>query len=188
MSNIENVFSAERAVAPGLRNLVASSRATAAPVFIDVSDRPTIAEVSRGGFSLGEIAMRPEILESVLDARPIVRAKVVSQSIVAGTAVARGTAIDIVITRTDDLPINVVPGIHQAFIDSTVSTVFNRFEGNAAVRDIIRRRTDAGQLTADEQTQLTTALTADGIQIGTESSNNLTSAFTALQAAFTFQG
>ena len=188
MSNIENVFSAERAGSANLRSFTAANRVTAAPVFVDVSDRPTIAEVSRGGFSLGEIAIRPDILESILDTRPIVRAKVVSQSIIAGTAVARGTAIDIVITQTDDLPIKVVPGIHEAFLDSTVSTVFSRFEGNAAVRDIIRRRTDASQLTSDEQTQLTTALNADGVQIGNEATNNLTSAFTALQAAFTFQG
>jgi hypothetical protein len=162
--------------------------AASGPVFVDVSETPTIAQVSRGGFNLGEIAIRPEVLEGVFETRPVVRTKVVSQSIAAGTAVARGTAIDIVLTQTDDLPIAVIPGIHQAFTDFTVQNVFTQFEGNAAVRDIVRRRTDVNELTAAEQTQLTEQLNANGVTIGTEPTNDLPSAFNALQAAFTFQG
>ncbi len=164
------------------------SRASAAPVFIDVSEKATTAEVTRGGFNLGEIAIRPDILDGILGSRVVVRTKIVSQSIVAGTAVARGTAIDIVLTRTDDLPITIVPGIHEAFADLTVGNVYSQFEQNAAVRDIVKRRTEVSQLTAAEETQLTAALDANGIQIGADATNNLNSAFTALQAAFTFQG
>jgi uncharacterized protein (DUF2384 family) len=159
-----------------------------APIFVDVSQRPTKAEVSRGGFSVGEINVLPAVLEGVLANRPIVATKVVSQSIVAGTAVARGTAIDVVLTRTDDLPIAVIPGIHQAFASQTVGAVFARFQTDATVKDIIRRRTEPGELTADEQTRLTAVLNTNGVEIGTDATNNLTSAFTALQAAFTFQG
>lgn len=185
MTNFEN-FSFTPKTFPGLKTTTSDARATA-PVFVDVSKKPTEAKVSRGGFNVAEIGIRPDVLEGVFDLRPIVRTKVVSQSITAGTAVARGTAIDIVITRTDDLPITVIPGIHEAFTDLTVGAVFTQFEGNAAVRDLVRRRTDATQLTADEQAQLTTELNANGVEVGVNPTNNLTAAFTTLQAAFTFQ-
>lgn len=173
----------------GIKPLAMRAAATTAtPVFIDVSKQATTAEVTRGGFNLGEILVRPDVLDDVLTTRPVVRTKVVSQSIVAGTAVARGTAIDIVITRTDNLPLTIVPGIHQAFIDLTVGELFVQFEQNPVVRDIVKRRTDVTQLTAAEQTQLTTELGASGVELGEEATNNLTSAFTAIQAAFTFQG
>lgn len=176
--------------ASGLKNVrsAAAARATATPVFVDVSEKATTAQVSRAGFNVGEILVRPDVLDGVLGTRPVVRTKVVSQSIVAGTAVARGTAIDIVITRTDDLPLTIIPGIHEAFTNLTVGALFGQFEQNAVVRDIVKRRTDPSQLTATEQTQLATALEGNGVQIGTDTSNDLTSAFTALQAAFTFQG
>jgi len=170
------------------RPALTTRAAATAAVFVDVSEKATTAEVTRGGFNLGEILIRPEVLDDILGTRPVVRTKVVSQSIVAGTAVARGTAIDIVITRTDDLPLTIVPGIHEAFTDLTVGALFGQFEQNAVVRDIVKRRNDVGQLTATEQTQLATALNASGIEIGTDTTNDLTSAFTGLQAAFTFQG
>jgi hypothetical protein len=166
----------------------ALQRASGTPIFIDVSEKATTAEVSRGGFSLGEIPIRPEILTGILENRPILATKVVSQSIAPGTAVAQGTAVDIVLTHTDDLPMIVVPGIHEAFNAKTVGAVFNQFQANATVKDIIRRRTDPSQLTADEQTLLTATLEANQVHIGTAPTNNLDSAFTALQAAFTFQG
>lgn len=184
MSNFEFLADFDQ---PKTRAAMASARATA-PVFVDVSEKATTAAVTRAGFNLGEIGIRPDVLDDVLTTRPIVRTKVVSQSIVAGTAVARGTAIDIVITRTDDLPLTIIPGIHTAFTDLTVGALYTQFEQNAVVRDIVKRRTDATQLTATEQTQLATALEGSGVEIGTETTNDLTSAFAGLQAAFTFQG
>ena len=90
MSNFELVTGP----ASGLKNVrsAAEARATATPVFVDVSEKATTAQVSRAGFNVGEILVRPDVLDGVLGTRPVVRTKVVSQSIVAGTAVARGTA------------------------------------------------------------------------------------------------
>ena len=166
----------------------ASAARTATPIFVDVSEKATTAAVTRAGYNLGEIGIKEQVLDEVLTTRPIVRTKVVSQSIVAGTAVAKGTAIDIVITRTDDLPLTIIPGVHTAFTELTVGALYTQFEQNPVVRDIVKRRTDATQLTATEQTQLTTALADSGVEIGSETTNDLTSAFAGLQAAFTFQG
>ena len=183
MSNFENPELFRAVSAERLRTFTPAST-----VFVDVAADSTRAEVTRGGFNIGEILVRPEVIGDVLDTRPIVQTKVVSQTIVPGTAVARGTAIDLVLTRTDDLPLTVIPGIHQFFQDFTMAGVFDRFGQDPTVRDIVRRRTDASQLTSDEQTALATALTQQGVQVGTDATTNLGSAFTALQAAFTFQG
>ena len=184
MSNFENLE---------LFNKVSTARAArsfepATTVFIDVAADSTRAEVTRGGFNLGEIFVRPDVIGDVLDTRPIVQTKVVSQTIAPGTAVARGTAIDLVLTRTDDLPLTIIPGVHQFFQNLTMADAFGRFEQDPTVRDIVRRRTDVAQLTSNEQTALTTALAQQGVQVGTDADNDLGSAFTALQAAFTFQG
>jgi hypothetical protein len=155
-------------------------------VFVDVAESSTRAEVSRGGFALGEIAVNPERLGSFLDQLPVVQTKVVTQAIAPGTAVARGTTIDIVLANTGDLPVNVIPGIHQAFADLTMSQLHAQFADNAAVRDIVRLRTSADELTAADQEALSTALQTANVPIDT--TNTVGSAFTAIQAAFTFQG
>jgi len=51
-----------------------------------------------------------------------VQTKVVTQTIAPGTSVAVGTTIDVVLTRTADLPVAVIPGIHVAFQTETMAS------------------------------------------------------------------
>ena len=96
-------------------------------MFVDVADEPTRADISRGGVPVGEILVDPEIVGSFLDDLVVVRTKVVTQSIAPGTAVARGTAIDIELANTRDLPVRVVPGVHTAFQDLTMVQLNDQF-------------------------------------------------------------
>src|SRR3954447_627964 len=90
------------------RDFAASAElARASTVFVDVAEQSTRAQVSRAGVPLGEIPVNAEIIGSFLDQRIIVQTKAVVQSIQPGTAVARGTAIDIVIADVRDLPVRV---------------------------------------------------------------------------------
>jgi hypothetical protein len=155
-------------------------------VFVDVAEEPTRAEVSRGGVPVGEIAVNPEIIGSYLDDLVIVQTKVVTQSIVPGTAVARGTAIDIQLANTRDLPVRVVPGVHSGFENLTMAQLNDQFAGNATIRDIVRRRTSADDLTAAERQTLTTAFQAADVPI--DDDNPVDAAFAGVKAAFTFQG
>lgn len=170
--------------------LAARARATdferSSTVFVDVAEEATRAEVSRGGVPVGEILVNPEIIGSFLEDLVIVRTKVVTQSIVPGTAVARGTAIDVVLTNTRDLPVRVIPGVHTAFQDLTMAQLNDQFAANAAIRDIIRRRPSADDLTTTERTDLTTAFEAASVPIAGE--NTVEAAFAGVKAAFTFQG
>jgi hypothetical protein len=166
--------------------LRASEFERAPTVFVDVAEEPTRAEVTRGGVPVGEIFVNPEIIGSFLDDLVVVQTKVVTQSIVPGTAVARGTAIDIALANTRDLPVRVVPGVHTAFQDLTMAQLNDQFATNAAVRDIIRRRPSAEDLTATERQNLETAFEAANVPI--DDDNTVEAAFAGVKAAFTFQG
>lgn len=179
-------------VSGGLRNqFVAATafrgRLAEQTIPIDVGASTTRADISRGGFSIAEIPISEELIGSFLDARPIVRTKVVTQSIAPGTAVAVGTAIDLIITATGDLPVNVVPGIHQAFTQFTMAQLNDQYAGDTRVRDILRTRSTAADLTSDDIATLTTVLNANNVPVSSEPGQTVGAAFTAIQAAFTFQ-
>jgi hypothetical protein len=157
-------------------------------VAIDVGASVTKADISRGGFTIPEIPVVPDKLGSFLDARPIVSTKVVSQTIEPGTAVAIGTAVDIVLTATRDLPVAVIPGIHNAFATLTMAELHERFADNLQVRDVLRTKATPADLTNDDVALLTTVLQQQNVPIGNAPGETVGSAFTALQAAFTFQG
>lgn len=168
------------------RRAAADLSRASSTVFVDVAEEPTRAEVTRGGIPVGEIAVNPEIIGSFLDDLVVVQTKVVTQSITPGTAVARGTAIDISLANTRDLPVAVVPNVHVAFQDLTMAQLNDRFAGNAAVRDIVKRRTSAEDLTATERASLTQAFQAADVPINDD--NPVEAAFAGVKAAFTFQG
>ena len=168
--------------AGGIRGV---SPAVASTVFVEVGQASTSANITRGGVKLPDIAVNPEIVGSFLgDLHPIAT-HIVSQSIAAGTSVARGTAIDIVLAPGLNLPIGVIEGVHPGLAGFTVEQVSNEFL-NADVRDILRRRSDAADLTTTERDTLTTTLTQQGIPIADDGTNTLAAAFKGLQGALTF--
>lgn len=169
--------------ATAFRNRVAEEK-----IAIDVGASVTKAEISRAGFSVAEIPISAELIGSFLDARPVVATKVVTQSIAPGTAVAVGTAIDLIITNTADLPVNVVPGIHHALAGLTMAQVNEQFASDARVRDILRGRSSAADLTSDDVAVLTSVLQSHNVPVSNDPNQTVGSAFTAIQAAFTFQG
>ena len=163
------------------------SRVSEQVIAVDVGASATKAEISRGGFTLPEIPIVAERIGSFIDNLPIVQTKVVSQTIAAGTAVAAGTAIDVVLTVTRNLPVDVIPGIHQAFNGLTMAQLHAQFADDTRVRDIVRTKS-ATELTTDDITALTTALQAQNVAVSNTPGQTVGSAFTALQAAFTFEG
>jgi len=185
-------FSFESPVEGGLKRAVAGlafrNRPIEQTIAVDVGASTTKAEITRGGFTVAEIPVNAEGITTFLDARPVVETRVVTQSIAPGTAVAIGTAIDVVITPTSDLPVRVVPGIHRAFEDLTMAQLYAQFADEARVRDILRTKSTPAELTSDDIASLTTVLQGKNIQVGTGTGETVASAFTALQAAFTFQG
>lgn len=173
--------------AEGLVNTSFANRTAERLVPIDVGASTTKAEISRGGFALPELTVQPELIGSFLDDLTIVQTKVVTQTIAPGTSVAVGTSIDVVLTQTNDLPVAVIPGIHVAFEGDTMAQLHDRFAESAVVRDILRTKTSPAELTNDDRTALRGALEAEQVTVGSAPGETVDNAFTALQAAFTFQ-
>ncbi len=181
-----SLFPIESALTKRRPPTAAAAFERATTVFVDVAETPTRAEVSRGGFAVGEIAVNNDLIASFLDDLVVVQTKVVTQTIVPGTAVARGTAVDVVLASTGNLPVRVIPGVHAQFAELTMSQLHAQFSDNSVVRDLVRRRTNPDDLTPTEQESLTAVMQANNVAI--DADNTVGSAFTALQAAFTFQG
>jgi hypothetical protein len=180
-------FASQAAQASKQRIGVPSASAQRAQtVFVDVAQAPTRADISRAGFAVGEVAVNPDLIASFLDDLQVVRTKVVSQSLVPGTAVARGTAIDVVIANPSTIPVHVIPGVHTAFQDLTMAQLNDQFADNTAVRDIVRHTTSAADLTTAQRETLTNAL--QQAQVPVDAENTVDSAFAGIQAAFTFMG
>lgn len=168
-------------------NTAFTSRTAERTVPIDVGASTTKAEITRGGFALPELTVQPELIGSFLDDLVIVQTKVVTQTIAPGTSVAVGTSIDVVLTQTADLPVAVIPGIHVAFEGNTMAQLHTRFAGSAVVRDILRTKTSPEDLTNDDRIALRGVLEAEQVTVGSAPGETVDNAFTALQAAFTFQ-
>lgn len=176
-----------KSLTAGLAAAAFRNRAAEQTIPVDVGASVTKAEISRGGFTIPEIPLIADKIGSFLDDRPVVSTKVVNQTIVPGTAVAVGTTVDIVLTATRDLPVAVIPGIHKNFAALTMANLHEQFSADTRVRDILRTRATVKDLTGDDIASLTAVLQAQQIPIGNAPDDSVASAFTALQAAFTFQ-
>jgi hypothetical protein len=177
----------ERGISTGLAAAF-RNRLTEQTIAVDVGASVTKADISRGGFTIPEIPLVPDRLGSFLDDRPIVSTKVVAQTIAPGTAVAVGTTIDIVLTATRDLPVAVIPNIHDSFATMTMAQLHERFAADTRVRDVLRTKATAEDLSTDDVAFLTAVLQEHDVPVGNAPGETVASAFTALQAAFTFQG
>jgi hypothetical protein len=175
-------------IKPSLMGTSLRNRVDTQTIAIDVGASSTKAEISRGGFTIAEIPVNLEGITSYLDDKPVVATKVVTQNIAPGTAVAIGTSIDLVITSTADLPVRVVPGIHHAFESLTMAQLHAQFADDTRVRDILRTKATPADLDSDDIASLTAALADKQVTVGTGVGETVASAFTAMQAAFTFQG
>src|SRR5262245_60365194 len=185
-SDVPRISGSGGAARLGTAGAAAAAAPRASTVFVDVSQAPTRADISRGGFALGEVSLNPDLVSSFLDELVVVRTKVVSQSILSGTAVARGTAIDVVMANPSTLPVNVIPGVHTAFTEMTTAQLNDRFTDNTTIRDIVRHTTSPEDLTTAQRQTLTSALQNADVQIDDE--HTVDSAYTGIQAAFQLMG
>ena len=170
----------------GLESAASRPAERTSTVFVDVAEQATRAEISRAGFALGEIAVNRELIATFLEDLILIRTKVVSQSVVPGTAVARGTAIDVIIANPHEIPLRVIPNGHVQFENNTMGQLHERFAGNATLREIIRRRRRPEEMTAAERQTFTNEIQQQDVLI--DEQNTIDQAFTSIQAAFTFLG
>jgi hypothetical protein len=158
------------------------------PVFVEVGGSAVAANITRDGKRVPNVALDPAGIADIIGGavtRP--RLKVLRQSVEAGRAVERGTAVDLVRAEPGRLPIGIVAGVHAALATRTMGDVFaTLIAPNADVARIIRTVDNPAALSATDRQTLAAALTQAGVGVEAGDTAAITSAFAGLQAASVF--
>jgi hypothetical protein len=158
-------------------------------VFVELGEAAQTAQIARDGIGVAQIALNADALQNLIVGRPQLITKVVSQSIAPGTAVPRGTSVDVVLAQPGILPIDVIRDPHLALSGRTLGNVFETFiRDNAAVKNVLARNEQAATLSTADQGIIQAAFQAQQVPITEEPGHTIEQAFGSLQAAFTFGG
>jgi len=147
------------------------------------------AKIVRDGKPVGQVLVNQDKVSGVLVGYRPVNSRVVTQSIQAGTAVTKGTAVNLVLAEASRIPINVVDGIHAALGAETMASVYDRFLKNDAELTNIVANAAAGATTpAADVSKVQQKAAAQGIQVTETAGQDFSAFMTGLQAAYTFNG
>ena len=104
-----------------------------------------------------------------------------------GTAVPRGTSVDVVLAQPGVLPIDVIRDPHLSLSGRSLSNVYESFvRDNPAVKNVLARNEQAATLSTADRGVIEAAFLAQDLTIGNEPGRTIEQAFGSLQAAFTF--
>jgi hypothetical protein len=182
---------AAAAAAAGEEAAPTASIRTAAPstVFVELGEAAQTAQIARDGIGVAQVALNADALQQLIVGRPQLITRVVSQSVAPGTAVPRGTSVDVVLAQPGILPIDVIRDPHLALSGRTLGNVYETFvRDNPAVRNVLARNEQAATLSTADQGVIQAAFQAQQVPITSEAGHTIEQAFGSLQAAFTFGG
>ena len=156
-------------------------------VFVELGQAAQTAQIARDGIGVSQVALNFVALEELIAGRPQLVTKVVSQSVAPGTAVPRGTSVDVVLAQPGVLPIDVIRDPHLSLSGRSLSNVYESFvRDNPAVKNVLARNEQAATLSTADRGVIEAAFLAQDLTIGTEPGRTIEQAFGSLQAAFTF--
>ena len=167
----------------------APSIRTAAPdtVFVELGEAAQKAQIARDGIGVPTIKLNTDVLQNVIAGRPQLVTKVVSQSVAPGTAVPRGTSVDVVLAQPGALPIDVIRDSHVSLGGRTLAGVYDTFiRDNPAVRNVLARNDSPTTLSTADQGVIAAAFNAHDVPVNDQPGQGIEQAFSSLQAAFTF--
>jgi hypothetical protein len=170
--------------------LAASFRPNEDTIFVDVGERVIDSNVIRDGVKVGVFELDPDRFEEIFTGRPIVRQRVVSQSIRPGTPVPAGTTVDLIMAETTRLPVGVIPGVLEAIRDDPMEDIYSRVvTGHEDVANrILARIGPDNVLPPAEQEQLAVLFEQADLPLSDEPGNDVAAAVETLRAVFTFGG
>jgi hypothetical protein len=156
-------------------------------VFVELGQAAQTAQIARDGIGVAQVALNADALQNLIIGRPQLVTKVVSQSVAPGTAVPRGTSVDVVLAQPGVLPIDVIRDPHLALSGRTLSNVYETFvRDNAAVKNVLARNEQAATLSTADRGVIEAAFQAQDVSITADPGHTIEQAFGSLQAAFTF--
>jgi hypothetical protein len=104
---------------------------------------------TKSGVPTRELALVESVLDQHYGTKRTVT--VVKQSIKATTTVARGTAVDVVLAFTDDIPIKVFPHVPKVWEEVPVKVIADAARKNPVILDIFARHETLETLNEEER-------------------------------------
>jgi len=158
------------------------------PVYVDVGSRKIESQIERDGVPIGVLAVNKTVLDREILVRPILKVKVVSQSVAPGTPVPVGTTVDLVMAFPGTLPVGVISGVHEAFKDIQISEAFTTLvAGNPLVNRIVTHAAE-GQLSPEDTNAVRTIFADAGAEVDDDPKSDINAAVATLVMLKTFGG
>ena len=158
------------------------------PVYVDVGSRKIESQIERDGVPIGVLPVDTDVLNEAVLVRPILKVKVVSQSIPPGTPVPVGTTVDLVMAFPGSLPVGVITGVHEAFKNITISDAFTKLVADNPLVNRIVTHASEGQL-SPEDTNAVKKIFADAqVEVTDVPGKDINAAVTTLAMLKTFGG
>jgi hypothetical protein len=164
------------------------ARSSQSTVFVDVGAKRIDANVIRDGVPVGRHEINHDILDDIIVERPVLRVRVVGQSIAAGTPVPVGTAVNLILAPPGRLPIGVIEGVHLGIRDVFIEDGFERFvAGRPQVKRIVARSV-GGTLAPEDEAEVRQIFAEEGVDIADTPGRDVGAAVEALRVLTTFGG
>ncbi len=158
-------------------------------VFIDLSKKSKKANIVREGFDVPETRIIDRELDRLLGGLRIQPPKetprVVEQSLRPGQKVPAGTAVDLVLISTRDIPLSIFEGAHADLAERDLGTfleqTLDKEENRGALRIVLGKESSEDLSTAERQ-EVEQMLTGANVEIDdTDVEKNLDSAYRLLR-------
>jgi hypothetical protein len=162
------------------------ARAIQETVFVDVGAKRIDSNVVRDGIPVGIHAIDPEVLGSAIIDRPILRVRIVSQSIPPGTPVPQGSSVNVVLASPFELPVGVIAGTHLGLKQTLMGPAFAQFVANNPQVQRIVARASTGTLSGEDETAVRQIFANQGIDVTNEPGRDVGAAVESLRVLTTF--
>jgi hypothetical protein len=178
-----NLPGAERETAA--RISATAAPAPVGPVFVQLGTPSTRADIFRKDYAIPAFEIDPSIIGDLI-VGPAVVNKVVSQSILPGTVVAKGTQIEITLAPPSAVPGRIIRDGHIELADRSMEQVYNDFVRDSPnVKAVLNRNPDVSRMSTSDQAIIAHAAESQGIDIGAGPGESIGNLATSLHLART---
>ena len=146
------------------------------------------ARIVRDGVQVSDVRLDEKKIDAALVGIREVEARVATQSIPAGTPVAKNTTINLVMVESNRMPAAAVDGIHAGMAGENLQGIYDKYLKNDAELVHIIARAGGDPMPPADRQKVKDTLTAKGLPVNDLEGTNVDAALLGLQAGYTFGG
>jgi hypothetical protein len=167
-------------------------RSSRTKVFIDLDDKPVVADVVRNGYKVPTVLANKELLREFVSGlevlKPTASPRVLNQSIAPGTKVGVGTEINLVMAASKDVRIGIFDGIHVDVKNQSVAELLDKVKGETNLRSLVLKYETVTDIKPEDKTVMATLMkNKAGMTIDeTKDGKHFRHAYQSMRAAYAF--